>query len=75
MKITGVPDGISRIMRQLSRQLRRLVGSSWFCARGQHKPSRRRVKWVDGHWHSRCRNCDVPMQRLRKDDWVVVDDN
>lgn len=75
MKIARMSDKISGIMRQLSRQMRRLFGSSWFCARGRHKPSRRRVKWVDGRWHSRCRNCDMPMLRLGKHIWIVVDEN
>jgi hypothetical protein len=43
-----------------------------WCKVGLHKRSRGRARRVGAVWVSRCRNCNVPMQRTETGKWHVA---
>jgi hypothetical protein len=69
--LTATADAADTAPMPLLTTLRARAGS-FFCRMGRHERSRGRAKRTTAGWVSRCRRCDVPMQRSPKGRWSVT---
>ncbi len=64
---------IHRLFRSMVKGIAKYYGRTFFCRRGEHQPLKRSSFWVDGHWHSQCRNCGISMTRIKKRKWIIAE--